>query len=234
MPITFTRQGAARGALDILPLTVGAFLFGMAFGLLSVEAGLSAIEASLMSGLVFAGAAQFAAMQMWADPVPVVTLILATFAINARHLVMGAVLEPWLRPIGRLRALTSLFFMVDESWGLSVAKMKSGSTDAAYLAGSGAALYLIWAAGTITGRLSGGLVPDPATYALDFLPLALFLALLMTFWRGPGSLVPWLTSAAVAYVADAVAGPGWPVLLGAIAGALAGAAVDSRREDTGS
>ena len=85
MPVTFTRHGAARGALDILPLTVGVFLFGMAFGLLSVEAGLSALEASLMSGLVFAGASQFAAMQIWADPVPVATLILTTFAINARH-----------------------------------------------------------------------------------------------------------------------------------------------------
>jgi len=229
MPVTFTRHGAVRGALDILPLTVGSFLFGMAFGLLSVEAGLSALEASLMSGLVFAGASQFAAMQIWADPVPVATLILTTFAINARHLVMGAVLEPWLRPIGRLRALGSLFFMVDESWGLSVAKMRRGGTDAAYLAGGGATLYVIWAAGTIAGRLSGGLIPDPAAFALDFLPLALFLALLMTFWRGPGSLVPWLTSAAVAYAADAVAGPGWPVLLGAIAGALAGAVTDSRR-----
>jgi predicted branched-subunit amino acid permease len=143
-----------------------------------------------MSGLVFPGASQFAAMQIWAEPVPVATLILTTLAINARHLVMGAVLAPWLRPIGRLRAFGSLFLMVDESWGLSVAKMKDGATDAAYLAGSGAALYVVWAAGTIAGRVSGGLVPDPAAFALDFLPLALFLALLMTFWRGPGSLVP--------------------------------------------
>ena len=229
MTVIFTRQGALKGAYDILPLTIGALLFGMVFGLLAAKAGLSLSEAALMSGLVFAGASQFAAMQSWSDPVPVFTMILTTFAVNARHLVMGVVLAPWLRPIGRIRALVSLHFMVDESWGLSAANMKRGGADAAYLVGGGATLFVIWLIGTIAGRISGGLVPDPKHWALDFLPLSLFLALLMGFWQGPLSLAPWLSAAAVAYGADAMVGPGWPVLLGALAGAATGALIDTQR-----
>lgn len=228
MTVTFTRKGALRGAQDVLPLTIGALVFGMVFGLLAAKAGLSLSEAALMSGFVFAGASQFAVVQSWSDPVPVFTMILMTLAINARHIVMGVVLAPWLRPIGRVRAFASLFLMVDESWGLSVANMRRGGTDAAYLAGSGATLFVCWLSGTIVGRVSSGLVPDPERWALDFLPLALFLALLMGFWQGPHSLVSWLFAAAVASGADMIVGPGWPVLLGALAGASAGALIDTQ------
>ena len=71
-------------------------------------------------------------------------------------------------------------------------------------------------------------MPDPERWALDFLPLALFLALLMGFWQGPRSLVSWLFAAAVASGADMIVGPGWPVLLGTLAGATAGALIDTQ------
>src|SRR3546814_4352109 len=53
----------------------------------------------VMSTLVFAGAAQFAALDLWGTQIPLFTLMVAVFAINARHLLMGATLYPWLRKL---------------------------------------------------------------------------------------------------------------------------------------
>ncbi|WP_234578498.1 AzlC family ABC transporter permease [Raoultella terrigena] len=66
----------------------------------------------MMGLLVFAGYAQFAALGLWGEPVPLVTLAATVFAINARHLLMGATLYPWLRylsPAKRYGILVSAF-----------------------------------------------------------------------------------------------------------------------------
>jgi predicted branched-subunit amino acid permease len=44
-----------------------------------------------MSAFVFAGAAQFAALELWGAQVSIITLVVTVFAINARHLFDGGV-----------------------------------------------------------------------------------------------------------------------------------------------
>jgi AzlC protein len=80
-PVTFTRAGLAAGARRTLPIALGDFAFGIVFG---VVAGLSLSESVLMSGLVFAGAAQFIAIGLWTAPLPIVSLI-ATTLLCSRH-----------------------------------------------------------------------------------------------------------------------------------------------------
>ena len=81
-----------------------------------------------------------------------------------------------------IASLPGLFFMVDENWGLSVARLRRGEGDVAYLLGGGLTLYPVWIATTGLGAVFGGLVVDPRAFAMDFLPLALFLSLLLLFW----------------------------------------------------
>ena len=69
---TFTLAGAARGARAILPIVPGAVAFGLVYGFLAGERGLSALEIGLTSMLVFAGASQFLALELWGDPLPLV------------------------------------------------------------------------------------------------------------------------------------------------------------------
>ena len=64
---------------------------------MAVAQGLSPAEATLMSVLVFAGGAQFAAIESWASPAPVAALVFGTLLINARHVLMGASLAPKMR-----------------------------------------------------------------------------------------------------------------------------------------
>ncbi|MFX8585744.1 AzlC family ABC transporter permease, partial [Acinetobacter baumannii] len=75
---------ARQGLVDIAPVIVAAVPIGLLYGALAAAKGLSALEIGLMSLLVFAGGSQFTAVELWAQPVPVATLVFSTMLINAR------------------------------------------------------------------------------------------------------------------------------------------------------
>ena len=80
-PVSFTLAGAARGARAVLPIVPGAIAFGLVYGFLAGERGLSVLEIGLMSMLVFAGASQFLALELWGHPLPVVGIVLGVLVI---------------------------------------------------------------------------------------------------------------------------------------------------------
>jgi predicted branched-subunit amino acid permease len=123
--IPFTRTGAMAGTKKITPLAVSDFVYGVVFGVLAHQVGLSLLEATLMSGLVVAGAAQFVALGLWAAPLPVLAIALTTFLVNMRYLVMGAALRPWFARLSSLKAYGSVFFLSDESWALTMANFSA-------------------------------------------------------------------------------------------------------------
>lgn len=85
------------GFKQLTPISIFVTAFGAAFGLAATQAGLSDSNIIVMSTLVFAGAAQFAALELRGAQIPLFTLLITVFAINARHLLIGATLCPWLR-----------------------------------------------------------------------------------------------------------------------------------------
>lgn len=139
--VVFTRLGFLAGAREIVPLTVGVLAYGLVFGALARQAGLSFTESLLMSGLVNAGSSQFVALALWQIPLPVATIIFTTFVVNLRYMLMGATLRRWFSHLSVLRLYGPLFFMGDENWALTVRAFETGRHDAAFLLGSGLPLF---------------------------------------------------------------------------------------------
>jgi len=222
-PVTFTRAGALEGVRASLPVALGVFAYGLVFGLLARQARLSAAEALLMSGLVFAGASQFVALGLWATPLPVGPIILTTLIVNLRHVLMGAALRPWFSRLSPLATYGSAFFITDESWALTMGQFARGRRDAAFLLGSGAALFAAWLGASLLGRTLGGIIRDPARWGLDFAFTAVFIALLVGLWKGKGDLLPWAVAAVVAAGAAHWLPGKWYIILGGVAGSLIGA-----------
>ena len=223
--VTFTFAGALEGAKRCLPIEVAGFAIGLVFGVLAGQAGLSVAETVLMSALVFSGATQFVVLGLWAAPLPVAAIVLTTLVVNLRYVLMGATLAPWFSGISRLKAYASMFFLADENWALAMAEHAKGRRDAAFLIGGGLAMFASWTVSSLVGRTVGGALEDPARWGLDFAFTAVFLALLAGLWRGRKSdLLPWVVAAAVAVAAHLVLPGQWYVLLGGLAGSLAGAA----------
>ena len=221
--VSFTAKGFAAGALRMMPLIPGVVILALLFGYLAKQTGLSVLESGLMSAIVFAGASQFLALQLWTDPLSIGALVVAVTIVNVRHVLMGATMVPWLSKVPTHKAYAALYFMTDEAWGISVVEMNRGGRDAAFLWGAGFCLYAFWVTSTFFGAAFGDLIPDPERYGINFLFAAFFLALLFSFWKGKGDLVPWIVAAAVALVMERFTDGTWYILVGALVGSLAGA-----------
>jgi 4-azaleucine resistance transporter AzlC len=222
IPARVSLHGILRGARRALPIVVSDFTFGLAFGVLSRQAGMSLSEALLMSGLVNAGSAQAAALGMWSTQLPVVSLILTALLINLRHLLMGAAIAPRLARLRGWQAFGAVFLLSDESFALLVNEPVSGE-GGGFLIGSGGAMFLSWIAATGLGQALGQAFPDPARLGLDFAFPAAFAALLVSLWKGKSDLIPWAAAAAVAVAASFWLPGKWYILLGGLAGGAIGA-----------
>ena len=220
--VTFTLAGALAGARRCVPIAISGCGIGLVFGTLAGQAGLGAGEAALMSALVFSGAAQFVVLGLWAAPMPVATIVLATLVVGLRHLLMGAALGRVFSKLSRLKANGSVFFMADENWALTMGEFAKGRRDAAFLVGGGLLMFLAWTGSTFAGGALGGVVEDPSRWGLDFAFTAVFLALITGMWKGRSNILPWTVAAAVAVAAHHWLPGQWYILLGGLAGSFAG------------
>jgi len=218
------------GARACLPVCISVAAYGVVWGVLARQAGLSLLEVVLMSGLVFAGSAQFVALDQWTPgALPVGALVLAALIVNLRYLLLTATLRPLFPPGTVGRGALAMALVTDENWAMTVGEMAKGRGTPAFLLGGGVLAYACWMGATVTGRLLGAAIDDPAAYGLDFAFTATFLALLLGMWRGKADLVPWLV-AALAAVATARLIPGsWHIVVGGLCGSLAGALLEIRR-----
>jgi 4-azaleucine resistance transporter AzlC len=220
--LPFDREGLLAGIRQSVAIGLGVFTYGLLFGALARQAGLSLAESLTMSSLVLAGASQLIVLDLWHYPLPIATIILTTLVVNLRHLLMGAVLSPWFSRLTRLQAYGSIFFLSDESWALTLSVLTKGTASSSFLLGSGLAILVSWVGATFLGYTVGSLLGDPAVWGLDFAFTAIFIALLVGLWRGKSDWLPWVVAAIAAIAADTwLPGNGY-ILIGTLAGSIVG------------
>jgi predicted branched-subunit amino acid permease len=220
---TLTWAGVWHGMKLTAPYSVSALPFGLAFGAAALGVGMSPGEAILMSTATFAGSAQFAVLALWtAVPLPVAAIILTSFLVNARHIVMGAALYPYIGSLPRRWVLPISAGMTDAGWAITLQAMMNGRRDLGILAGTIIMQWPVWVGGTAVGALisSGGL--DVKRWGLDVLIAGVFATSVVGLYRGRDDVWPWI--AAVAGTAAALLWlPGnWYILIGGICAGLAG------------
>jgi predicted branched-subunit amino acid permease len=207
-------------ALALLPSVV---LYGIGFGIMAGTVQLSLVEAAFFSAWVYAGGAQMASLQGWGYPVPLLFACLATLAINARYLLMGATLRPLLAGHKPLAVYGSLFFLVDANWAPALRQRPEETHGVAFFLGSGLVLWSAWVASTIAGHAFGQILGEPRALGVDFVLAAFFATAAVGFWKRARRFMPFAVAAAAAVIADRVLPGPWYILIGAGAGSLAGA-----------
>lgn len=217
--------GRPRGRPTSLPAGARAgFPFAVAAGLVAVSFGavaepvMGTVAPIVMSAVVFAGSAQFAAIAVLGAGGGVVAAVVAGILLNARYGPMGIALAPSLRG-GRVRRAAIGQAMVDQSWAM--ANRGQGRFDVTFMVGATLPAYPLWVAGTAAGVLAGDLIGDPERLGLDVVFPAFFLALLVPELREPPSRSAAALGAATALVLLPVA-PAGVAILAASAAALLG------------
>ena len=217
-----TVRGMVAGVRLLAPLAIFVVPFGLAFGLAATEKGLAPWVAIVMSTLVFAGASQFAVLDLWVHPLPVAAILITTGIVNARHLLYGAALYPWLRPVPPLQRLPLRAVMTDLAWANSMQAAERGERDAGILLGGGLLLWIVWIGSTAAGALLATGIGDPKRYGLDVVMVAFFAAAAVGQWRGRGDIVPWSAAAVAALAGLWLLPTGWYVIFGALVGGVVG------------
>lgn len=222
-PVTFTRAGVKRGFILAQPLAPGVALYGLVFGVLAGERGLSWLQASLMSALVYSGSAQLAALEVWASNPSILAILITLLAINARYVLYSASIQPWLKHTTRSQALGSLFLLGDGSWVLAMREYGEGERDAGLVLGTGLAGILPWVGGTLAGHLLASGVPDPRGWGLDFMLPAFAAAIGISVWRGRGDLLVLLAAVVAAVAMHRLVPGGWYIVAAGLAAGAVGA-----------
>ncbi|MBL4927004.1 AzlC family ABC transporter permease [Fuscibacter oryzae] len=216
----FTLAGFGRGVRFGLALALPIGLYGLAFGLVAAQAGMGWGWATGFSTAIFSGSAQLATISVLQTGHATLTAVAATVLVmNARYLLFGATLQPWLSQAGPARALPSLLLLGDANWIITMRAIDAGEKDRAFLAGTGIPPLVVWLGGTVVGAMFGSILPDPKALGADLMLPAFAAAMMAVMVRGPASLVPVAVGAVSALGVGHLAGPGWGIVAAGLAGA---------------
>ncbi|MEO6014980.1 MAG: AzlC family ABC transporter permease [Devosia sp.] len=229
-PPSSARSQFFLGARSFIPIAISIASYGVVWGVLAGQAGLTPLEVALMSGLVYAGSSQFVALTLWSPgALPIGAIVFAVAIVNLRMMLMSATLRPLMQDLPRWQALPAMFLVSDEVWAITIAENAKGRGSVGFFLGAGTLAWCAWLGSTLGGRLLGAVISDPRTYGLDFAFTATFLALLFGMWKGKSDLVPWLAGALIAILVAQLLPGTWYIIAGGIGGSLIGALVEDWR-----
>jgi 4-azaleucine resistance transporter AzlC len=200
------------------------------YGLAAREAGFSVVEAMAMSTIVFAGAAQFAAVGYVASGLAWPGVILLTALLNARHLLYSAAIAPWLREESVPRRAVMAHLLTDEAFALGVSHFRRlGRTDPwGYWVAAFWFDFIPWNLGTLGGVVLGAQIPDPNRIGLDVIFPAAMIGLAVGLITGRRELIAAIVGGVVGVAVALLTGPSIGIVTGGIVGPIVGLLVPAR------
>ena len=217
-----SQESFLAGVRDVAPALVGNVPFGIIVGVTAVSVGFEPVTIIAMSGLMFAGAAQLAMIDLLGEAAPLAIVVLTGLVVNLRYVMYSATISQYFNDYGpRWRSIIAAF-LLDITFAMSVTKLDEDSTveAAPYYIGVGIPLWLTWVSATAAGALLGAGVPG--SWHLEFAIPLVFLGLLAPAVDDQATAVAGIVAGLVAVaLVDVPFNVG--LLGGALAGILAGA-----------
>ncbi|WP_026675442.1 AzlC family ABC transporter permease [Alkalihalobacterium bogoriense] len=166
-----------KGLMAGVGIAIGYTPAAITFGLLAKSTGLSFIETFAMSVFVYAGAAQYMALNLIAIGTGAFEIIFTTFIVNIRHLLMSASVSEKLVDTHPIKKAGLAFGITDEVF--AVTTTQEGKMKAAFLFGVALIAYSSWVINTAIGYYVGAILPDSLQQSMAIALYAMFIALLM-------------------------------------------------------
>lgn len=193
------RNELTKGLIAAWPICLGFIPVGLAFGVLAQKVGLSPLEIGMMSLLVFAGSSQFIAISMLGSNTAYTTIIMTTFIVNLRHLLMSSALTVHLGKARRSWLALFGYGITDESFAINLARFRDSEWTWQSALVVNHAANLCWIISTVIGGFGGQFIPENA-FGIDYALIAMFICLLMYQLRGRKYLITAILSGTLAVI----------------------------------
>ena len=191
----------SRGIIDVSPLMIPVFPFGIIYGVIGMELGIGAYMTLGLSIIIFAGASQIVLLQLFSGGASSLVTLSSVAAVNSRHLLYGAVLSEYLSKLNLTWKIILSYVMVDQAFAVSNTYFKKNKKDKNkhyHLLGAGFTCWTVWQISTILGIILGSVVPDEL--GLSFTISLTFLALLISDFRKFKNIIVMLSSGIIATI----------------------------------
>ena len=174
------RLDVKAGLKDTLPTVFGYIGIGLAFGIIASSIGLNPFFVAAMSLFIYAGAAQFITVSMLSSSIPILSIVLATFLINSRMILMSMARATFFKRYSVFKNIIIGTFLTDESFALGMNRQNytNGRLTYEWFNTANLVSYFTWVVSSVLGALLGGIVKDPKVLGLDFALVAMFIGLL--------------------------------------------------------
>jgi predicted branched-subunit amino acid permease len=227
---TLSSPDFREGFVEMLPACIGLVPLGLVCGVGAAAAGIDFFGALGMSLIIFSGAAQILAVQLYADGAPLAVIIVTCLVAGLRFLMYSAAMAPFFRPLPTRWQNGLAFLLTDQAFAASIRRFSAGHDPrggALHFLGGGLALWTMWQLTNVTGFLVGNVIP--ASWSLEFAVPLCFIALVAPALRGASAAV-----AAVVAGGFVLALAGMPMklnlMVAGVIGIVAGTLADMAKE----
>ena len=189
-----------------IPILVGFFPVGIAYGVLMSNLGYNFIWSALSSLFIYAGSLQMLMVSFLMNNVPLLTVAITSLLLNSRHIFYGISFIDRFKEYGFWKYFL-IYGMSDENYSLLCSyREKDGVNEKAVHILSAALIWFYWILFSALGGLIGQFITFNTT-GIDFALTALFVVILIEQIKGAASRLPVLIAAASSVI--------WILLVGA-------------------
>ena len=172
-----------------VPVMAGYLVLGFGFGILLQNAGYGALWALAMSLFIYAGTMQYVGVELLAGGASLVSAIITTIMVNARHLFYSVSMIRHYKDAGPFKPYL-IFALTDETYSLlSDGHAPEGENANLYRFLVSAFNQSYWVCGCMLGNLLGPVLPF-STKGIEFSMTALFVASFVEQWRSSNNHIP--------------------------------------------
>ena len=217
-----------QGVRDELPLMFGVIPFGLVFGVIGIESGLTSVQTILLSSILFGGASQVVFAQLWAGGVPALILGSSVCVINIRHVLYSASVASYLQHLSLGWRLLLGYLLTDEAYAVSIRRFtngRNGPFQHFHLLGSGSLLWLSWQSSTVIGVGVGETIP--ASWSLSFAIPLTFIAVIAPIIKTRAEVAAAVTAGSLAIIGQPLPWNSW-LVIASLAGIMLGYLVHCR------
>lgn len=180
MKLNLCNKDLIKSFKTALPIVIGYVPLGLASGILSQKAGLSAIEIALLSIASYSGSGQFITASLLLSSASFLSIIITNFIVNCRYILMSSALSPYLKKVKKALLFIFSHGITDETFAVNLVNFKESkdwSTKNAILVNNIA--LLSWVLSNFIGALTGATI-NIDTLIINFILTSMFICLLVT------------------------------------------------------